>query len=155
MFKEQFYYHSKTNKMGKINWLAIIAAVVAGSLIGFLWYGALFMDKWALANNLVVEGEKVIKNGVEVPANNLSMLWNSLSMVVYALFMNWLINKTGDKTWQKGATLGAIIGAVNWIGHYVNNSFAHIDGSLALIDGSYAFVLWTVMGAIIGGWRKD
>lgn len=141
--------------MGKINWIAVVAATVAGSVIGFLWYGLFFMDQWASANNLVIEGDKIIKNGVEVPPNNLSMVFNTLSMVVYALFLTWLINKTGDKSWVKGATLGFIIGVINWIGIYINNSFAMADGSLSLVDGSYSLVLWTVMAAIIGGLRKD
>ena len=45
--------------MGKINWLAIVVSVVAGSIIGFLWYGLFFMDVWAAGNSLTFEGDKI------------------------------------------------------------------------------------------------
>jgi hypothetical protein len=141
--------------MGKINWLAIVVSVVAGSIIGFLWYGLFFMDVWAAGNSLTFEGDKIFKNGAEIPANSSAMAFNTLSMVVYAFFLHWLINKTGDKTWKSGTLLGLVIGLVNWVAIFVSNNFSHADGSLTLIDGSYALVLWTVMAGIIGGWRKD
>ena len=145
----------KQNKMSKINWIAIIIATIAGSLVGLLWYGFLFNSAWAGAHNLVMEGDKIIKNGIEIPANNFSMVFNALSMVIYALFLTYLTNKTGDKTWMSGARLGFIIGIVNWIAIYVNNSFSFTDNILSLIDGSYALVLWTVLAAIVGGMRKE
>lgn len=139
----------------KINWLSIIAAVVAAGAIGFLWYGALFQPQWMAGNGITMEGEKMLKNGVEVPMSNTPMIFNTIASLIYALFMNWLIGKTGDNSWMKGGTLGFVFGLILMIGIFVNNMFASTSTSLSMIDGSYALVLWTVIGAIIGGMKKD
>ena len=36
----------------------------------------------------------------------------------------------------------------------IGNLFAMNPMSLTTVDGSYALVLFTVMGAILGGWQK-
>lgn len=142
--------------MNNINWLAIVAAAVAGMAIGFLWYGALFQDAWMAGNGIVPNGDtSMIKHGVEIEVSMKPMIFNTIAMIAYALFMNWLVTKTGDTTWIAGAKLGLILGVIHYIGISVNNLFAATDYSLTRVDGSYAVALWTVMGAIIGGWRKD
>jgi hypothetical protein len=139
----------------KINWLSIISAVVASMAIGFLWYGALFQNQWMAGNGITVEGEKMFKNGTEIHSTYSPMIFNSLAMIVYSLFMNWLIGKTRDNTWMKGGTLGFVLGLILLIGVFINNMFAMSPTSLSMVDGSYALVLWTVIGAIIGGMKKD
>jgi hypothetical protein len=139
----------------KVNWISIIAALVASMAIGFLWYGALFQSQWMAGNGITMEGEKMLKHGIEVPVTSAPMILNTIGMVIYALFMNWLIGKTGDNTWMKGGTLGFILGLILCIGVFLNNMFASSPTSLSMVDGSYALVLWTVTGAIIGGMKKD
>jgi hypothetical protein len=141
--------------MKNVNWLAVLAAVIASMAIGFLWYGALFQADWMAGNGITMEGEKAFKDGVEMPSDMTPMIFNTIAMFVYALFMHWLTEKTGDTTWQKGATLGAVIGIISCIGVYINNMFAMDSSTLSRVDGSYILVLFTVIGAIIGGWRKS
>ncbi|MCB0648373.1 MAG: DUF1761 domain-containing protein [Saprospiraceae bacterium] len=140
--------------MRNTNWLAIAAAVVAGMAIGFLWYGALFQNQWMAGNGISMNGDITLKDGVEQPMSSMPMIANTLAMVIYAIFMDWLIFKTNDTTWAKGATLGLILGLVMLVGVYVGNLFAMAPMSLSMVDGSYSLVLFTAMGAIIGGWRK-
>lgn len=140
--------------MRNTNWLAVAAAVVAGMAIGFLWYGALFQNQWMAGNGISMDGDIVFKDGVEQPMSSMPMIVNTLAMIIYAIFMDWLIFKTNDTTWAKGATLGLILGLVMLVGVYVGNLFAMAPMSLSMVDGSYSLVLFTVMGAIIGGWRK-
>ena len=142
--------------MGKINWLAVVASVVAGMAIGFLWYGALFQTQW-MAGNGITLGEDAMtmyKHGVQVPTSATPMIVNTISMVVYALLLHWLLGKAGAHTLAAGAAIGAVIGAINWLMVVVGNLFAANASSLSLIDGSYSFVLFLAMGAILGGWRK-
>ena len=109
-------------------------------------------------NGITTEGEgeavKMFKNGTEVPVSSLPMIINTVAMVVYALIMNWLVEKMGETTWAGGAKVGAIIGFVVLFNTYVGNRFAANPTSLSLVDGGYALVLFAAIGAIVGGWRK-
>lgn len=140
----------------KTNWLAIIAAAVAGMGLGFLFYGALFQDVWMAGNGITTDESmtKMFKHGEEVPVSNLPMIINTVAMVIYALIMNWLIDKAGATTLAGGATVGAAVGFMMLLNEYVGNRFAANPTSLSMVDGGYALVLFVVIGAIVGGWRK-
>ncbi len=138
----------------KTNWLAIITSIVASMVIGFLWYGMLFQEQWMAGNGITMEGEKMFKNGAEIPMTPTPMVFNILSMVVYALIFNWLLKRMNVSTWQSGAIFGATIGLIMLLGVITGNLFAVNPFSLSMVDGSYSFVMFTLMGAIIGGWRK-
>lgn len=138
----------------KTNWLAIAAAVVAGMVIGFLWYGALFHEQWMAGNGITQEGEKYLKNGVEMPMSATPMIFNTIAMILYALVVNWLLGRMGINTLMDGAMAGGVIGLLMAAGEYTGNLFANNPMSLTMVDGSYALVLFALMGAIIGGWQK-
>lgn len=139
-----------------VNWLAIIASVVASMGIGFLWYGYLFMDQWMVENGITLgeTGETMIKNGVEMDPSPTPMIVNTVAMIGYALFMRWLLGKSNSLTLAGGFKMGLILGLIMYMGQAVNNMFAQTSYSLTQIDGSYAIVLWTVIGTIIGAWQK-
>lgn len=138
----------------KTNWLAIAAAVVASMVIGFLWYGFLFNEQWMAGNGITMEGEKYLKNGVEMPMSPMPMIVNIVAMFVYALVMDWLLRKMNVSTWQTGATVGAAIGFLMLLGVLIGNLFANNPMSLTMVNGLHALVTFTVIGAIIGGWQK-
>jgi hypothetical protein len=138
----------------KTNWLAIITSIVVSMVIGFLWYGMLFQELWMAGNGITMEGEKMFKNGTEIPMTPTPMVVNVVSMFVYALLFNWLLKRLNVSTWQGGATFGATIGLIMLLGVITGNLFAANPISLSMVDGSYSFVMFTLMGAIIGGWRK-
>jgi len=138
----------------KTNWLAIAAAVVAAMAIGFLWYGAIFNAQWMEANGFTMEGEKIFKNGTEMPASFTPMIINTVVMLVYALLVNWLFGKMNVATWLTGATIGGAIGVLLLLNILVGNLFAMNPSILTVVDGSYSLVLFVVIGAIVGGWQK-
>jgi hypothetical protein len=138
----------------KTNWLAIAAAVVVSMIIGFLWYGLLFQNQWMAGNGFTMEGEKMFKDGVEIPMSSTPMIFNTIAMVVYALIMNWLLGRIGANTWMDGAKFGGAIGLLMAVGVYIGNVFAQNPMSLTMVDGSYSLVLFTLIGAILGGWQK-
>mgnify|MGYP001159268040 CR=1 FL=1 len=138
----------------KTNWLAIVVSVVVTMLIGFLWYGVLFQTQWMAGNGITMEGEKMFKNGAEIPMTPTPMIVNTVAMVIYALVMNWLLGKMNVSTWQTGATIGAGIGLMMVLGILTGNLFAQNPMGLTLVDGSYSFVLFVLIGAIVGGWQK-
>ena len=138
----------------KTNWIAVVVSVVAGMFIGFLWYGMLFQAQWSAGNNVTVEGEKFFKNGVEMSASPAPMIFNIVAMVVYALLVNWLLGLANARTWMDGAKIGGAIGLIMALGIYVGNMFAMNPASLSMVDGSYSLVVFTLFGAILGGWQK-
>ena len=138
----------------KTNWLALLVAAIAGMAIGFLFYGALFMEQWANYHGYTIENDMMLKNGVEVPYSNLPMIINTVALLLYAFVLNWLVEKTNELSWAGGAKMGAIVGFFVFMSHYTSNRFAGVPTGLSMIDGCYAVVLLATMGAIVGGWRK-
>lgn len=144
----------------KINWLAILVSAIAGMFIGFLWYGLFFVDQWAAGVGLTGPGMAdgmgaIFKHGDPVTLDPvIPMIINTVSMFIYAFIMNWLITQTNRTSLAGGATLGAVIGLIAMLTTYVSNRFAMNPTILSMIDGSYYIVLFAVIGAIMGGWRK-
>ncbi len=138
----------------KTNWLAIAAAVVASLVVGFLWYGPLFGATWMAGNGITMEGEKPFKNGVEMSMSLTPMWVNIAVMIVFVLLMNWLLRRTGSTTWAAGAKVGAVVGLFMALNIGVGILFASRPAGLILVDGFYPLAQLTLMGAIVGGWRK-
>ena len=138
----------------KTNWLAIVVCLIVGMALGFLWYGALFQNQWMAGNSITMTGDQMFKNGVAMDMSMTPMIFNTIAMLVYALVMNWLIQKTGSTDLMSGLTLGAVIGGIHLFGIITGNMFAGNPMSLSMVDGSYTFILFAVMGAILGAWQK-
>ena len=139
----------------KTNWTTIIVTSLIGYALGFVWYGMLFNTMWAADNNYEIEGDKMFKNGVEVPMSLTPMIFNLVSMIIYALLIDWLLKKTGAASWQDGAKIGAIIGVIMLLGVFTGNMFAGNPMRLSVIDGSYSFIMFVIFGAMIGGWKRN
>ncbi len=142
----------------RINWLAVIACAAAGMAIGFLWYGFMFLDTWAAGNGITFTGEgaamKAFKGGAEMSTSNMPMIINSVILLIYPLLMAWLLQRTNIRTFAGGASLGLVVGLTHLLSIYVGNRFAGNPTSLSMVDGSYSLVLFTLIGAIMGGWQK-
>ena len=138
----------------KTNWIAVVVSVVATMFIGFLWYGFLFQQQWATGNGITMEGDKYLKNGVEMPMSAMPMIFNTFAMLVYALIVNWLLQRLAVNTWMEGAKVGAAIGLIMTLNVITGNLFANNPSSLSMVDGSYSFVVFAILGAILGGWQK-
>lgn len=130
--------------MGKTNTIAVVLAALAGMIVGFLWYGALFQEQWMLGNGITESNGKMFKRGEQLDMSMLPMLLNFICMGVYALILNWLQNSMGVSTWQGGAKVGAAIGLIVSLNAILGHLFAHNPQSLSLVDGAYALVLFTV-----------
>lgn len=141
----------------RTNWLALAASTVASMALGFLWYGVLFLKQWAAGNGITFDETqtKAFKNGVEMSGEMGSQMgFNALSIAVSAFIVNWLVGKTGMTTWAGGAQVGLMIGLISCFGIFTGNMFAGNPTSLSMVDGSYSLVMFIIIGAIMGGWRK-
>jgi Protein of unknown function (DUF1761) len=140
----------------KTNWLAVAASVVGAMIIGFLWYGAIFQNQWMSGNGITSseDGLKMFKDGAEMDMSPTPMIVNTLFMIVYALIINWLLDKANARTLQSGMMIGLAVGVTHLLNVVVGNMFAANPSTLSMVDGSYSLVVFTLMGAIIGGWQK-
>ncbi|HEX6860092.1 MAG TPA: DUF1761 domain-containing protein [Caulobacteraceae bacterium] len=127
--------------MKGINWAGVVAAVIVGQVIGFLWYGLVFEQQWLALTGITPNAD----------AANMSMALGAVNQLVVAIGLAWLVNKLGAATLMGGATAGLAAGfffaattaAQNFI-------YAGADTGLIPIDIGYLLVVYTVMGAVIG-----
>lgn len=135
-----------------INWLAVIACVVASMIIGSLWFGPkTFFPMWWKAIGMTERDEpKMLPGG---------MTWvlTILASLVQAVFMSLMVTAMGSMT--GGATLasGAMAGFFLWLGFVApssltNKLFSAQFTAWALEVGNH-LVTFVVMGAILGAWR--
>jgi uncharacterized protein DUF1761 len=136
-----------------INWLAVIACVVASMIIGSIWFSPkTFFPAWWQA---------IGKTGEPSPGGqNMGMLWGLtiLASFVQAIFMSLMVNAMGSMT-EGGATLasGAMAGFLLWLGFVApssltNKLFAN-QPKAWLIEVTNHLITFVVMGAIVGAWH--
>ena len=134
-----------------INWLAVLACVVAAMLIGSIWYNPkTFFPTWWKA---------IGKSGEPGMAGNMGMTWGLtiLAALVQAIFMSLLVTAMGSLS--GGATLvsGMTAGFLLWLGFVAPSSLTNklfADQKKAwFIEVSGHLVTFVVMGAILGAWR--
>lgn len=140
----------------KTNWLSIVASVGVSMVIGFLWYGALFQKQWMAGNGITLNEDEttMFKDGITLEMSMTPMIVNILFMIVYALIINWLINKMNSRGWQSGMMVGLAVGITHTLNVIVGNLFASNPSSLSMVDGSYSLVLFTAIGTIMGAMQK-
>ena len=87
-----------------VNWIAVIAASIISFLIGFIWFGVLFMDRWSKLVGL----PKNFKEPHPIRTMFIGFFVTLLSVYILALF----IVNTGSTTAIGGMTIGLLI----WLG---------------------------------------
>jgi hypothetical protein len=136
-----------------INWLAVVACVVASMIIGGIWFGPkTFFPIWWKA---------IGKADTQDPSSSTSMavVWGLIvfSAFVQAVFMALMVNAMGSMS--GGATLGsgAMAGFILWLGFVApssltNKLFADRLKAWVLEAGNH-LITFVVMGAILGAWH--
>ena len=130
-----------------INYFAVVAAAASTFVIGGLWYSPLLFQKaWMAANGL---SEADLKTGGEARIFVGSFI---LSLVMASNLAAFLAGP--DTTIGWGAAAGALAG-VGWVALSIAvvALFERRPLAYVLINGGYWSVAFTVMGAILGGWR--
>jgi hypothetical protein len=128
----------------EIHWLAVLAASVAGFLVGGLWYGPLFGKAWQAARGL---SDETLKSDANMPLIfGLTFVLN----VVSAFVLDHTLGTYGDPDMSLslmiagGIALGFVIPAMG-----VNYLFSRMSLRLFLIDAGYWLVIYCMMGAIL------
>ncbi len=140
-----------------VNYLAILAAIVANMVLSFLWYGPLFGKAWAKQVGLPMD---------QKPAPSV-MVRAMILMVVGSFLTAYVLAHSAEvwrpSTWKAGPdeanwTYGHAAGFFTWVGFYVPqllNSVAWEMKSWKLfgINAGYHFVALQAMGMILAFWR--
>ncbi len=138
--------------MSAINWLAVIAAVVVGFPLGFIWYGPLFKERWMAAVGL--SEEKIEQESNMAKIFGLSALFQFIMATCLALFFFGDPAAADAITASTGALYGFLTGFA-WVAMAigVNALFEQRSFQYTAIVGGYWVVTFTLMGLVLGAWR--
>jgi len=136
----------------EINWLAVVACVVASMIIGGTWFGPkTFFPVWWKA---IGKSDSADQGGSTI---GMGLTWGLIvfSAFVQAVFMSLMVHAMGSMT-PGGATLGsgAMAGFFLWLGFVApssltNKLFADRLKAWVLEVGNH-LITFVAMGAIIG-----
>ena len=132
----------------EIDWIAVVVAIVANMVLGFVWYhkkvlGGMWMDD-------------IGKTEEEIRSGNMAMVMGSMivMLVVSTIALALIIGNIGGGL-EEGLVVGAIIGfgiaAAREIPHY---TFAQAPNRLALLNAANTGLAVTLTGLIIGAFNE-
>ncbi|CAN5413367.1 DUF1761 domain-containing protein [soil metagenome] len=131
----------------QIHWLAVLAAGVAGFLVGGIWYSALFGKVWMAARGVTAESMQGAKANV-----GLLFAMTFVLDVVMAFFIDHVLGTYTPKPdfsltlmIAGGLALGFVIPAM-----IVNYLYQQASRNLMLIDAGHWLFAFLAMGAVLG-----
>ena len=140
-----------------VNYLAVVGAVVASFIFGWLWYGPLFGKKWAGLMNMPMDQKpdpKVMMRGMGL-------------MVLGTFLTTWVLLHASDvwrpSVWATGTDApayhyGFFSGFFTWLGFYVPMLLGAVawegrSWSLFGLNGAYHFFNLQLIAMILAYWR--
>ncbi|MEW6083102.1 MAG: DUF1761 domain-containing protein [Chloroflexota bacterium] len=134
-----------------INWLAVVACVLASMVIGAVWFGPkTFFPVWWQA---IGKSEKDDPSGSSL---GMGLTWGLIIFCSFlqAVFMNLLVQTMGSVSGGANLASGAMAGFLLWLGFVApssltNKLFADRLKAWVLEAGNH-LVTFVVMGAIAG-----
>jgi len=134
--------------MGKTNYLAVVLSAVAYWMLGAIWYGVLFGQRWMALEGITMAQSRSVNPALPYL---ISLLLDLLIAFVLAQVCLWRHANT--------ALRGAGIGALLWIGivgPIVLTTYVYEMRSKELfaINEFYPLLGLCLMGAILGAWTK-
>jgi hypothetical protein len=132
----------------KTNYGAIVVSAVAYWLLGALWYGVLFSQRWMALEGITMEQARSMN---PVLPYVITLVLNLLIAFVLAQLCLWRNANT--------AARGAAIGVLLWIGIvgpvvFTTYMYEMRPKELFAINEFYPLVGLCLMGAILGAWTK-
>ncbi len=132
----------------KINYLAVVACMFVNIGLGMVWYGPLFADKWMQYNGLSTERVE------SMPFGFMPYIVSMVGALISGFVLSLLFRRMGVTGWQDGLKTGVAIGLFPLIITFMSYAFSLRPTELSFIDGGYAFVLFSLYGAVIGSFFK-
>ncbi len=133
----------------KLNHYAIWLAIILQFVLGFLWYGPFFGEKWMHMVDLDLTAVESNQAGFAI------WITNIISSVSAMYLLAWLFVKIEIRTALRGLFTSFLI-AVTFIflSSLTNNLFARLPYGLAWITGGFSMVGFSIAGIIFGVWTK-
>jgi uncharacterized protein DUF1761 len=133
----------------KTNYGAIVVSAVAYWVLGALWYGVLFSQRWMALEGITMEQAKSMN---PVLPYVITFVLNLVIAFVLAQVCLWRNANTAGR--------GAAVGVLLWIGIvgpivYTTYMFEMRSKELFAINGFYPLVGLCLMGVILGAWTKS
>jgi len=133
----------------KTNYGAIVVSAVAYWMLGALWYGVLFGQRWMALEGITMEQAKSVN---PVLPYVITLVLNLLMAFVLAQLCLWRNANT--------AARGAAVGVLLWIGivgPIVATTYMYEmrPKELFAINEFYPLVGLCLMGVILGAWTKS
>ena len=138
------------------NYLAVLAAAIAGMVLGYLWYGPLFGADWtALMGWKPDAAQKLMAQNKKKMMTNYTLMFVGLLLMAFTLshlvsLLNLYSGFTGVVAGLEGAfmswfgfVLPASLGAILWEGRHWR---------LWVLNSGYYLIILLVMGIILGAW---
>jgi Protein of unknown function (DUF1761) len=132
----------------KTDYPAVIVCAVAYWLLGGLWYGVLFMQRWMTLENIT---EAQAQGLNRVLPYVVTFLLDVLIAFVLAQLCSWRNANTAGR--------GAAIGVLVWVGlvapiTYTTHMYELRPAELYALNEFYPLLGLCLMGAILGAWKK-
>ena len=133
----------------KTNYGAIVVSALAYWMLGALWYGVLFGQRWMALEGITMEQAKSMN---PVLPYAITLVLNLLMAFVLAQLCLWRNANT--------AARGAAVGVLLWIGIVAPVTFTTYmyemrSKELFAINEFYPLVGLCLMGVILGAWTKS
>jgi uncharacterized protein DUF1761 len=140
-----------------LNYLAIVAAMAANIVIGFLWYGPVLGKAWIKEMGMPADQKpdpKVMTRG---------LILMVIGSFLTAFVLAYTVDVWRPSTWKVGAdasnaTYGFYAAFFTWIGFYVpmllgGVAWENKSWKLFSINAGYSFVALLAVGMILAFWR--
>ena len=130
--------------MKSINWIGVLAALVASQVIGTVWYAFLFSAQWMALMGMSADS---MEGG-----GAMTYVYGALQNLVVAVGLAWLAVKTGKSGWMGGAKLGLFASVFFALSTYaLRFIYGQDNPGLIPIDGGYMLIQYVVSGALVAG----
>ncbi|GAC1392190.1 MAG: DUF1761 domain-containing protein [Vulcanimicrobiaceae bacterium] len=137
---------AESPRMQRINHLAVIAAAVVYFLFGYIWYSLLFGGMWRSLEGMTATSS--------MPAPSILIGTFVLGLII-AYIMAIALGKAADNTAAEGMQFGLFM-SIGLVATAMLIMSLNEGKPMALwaINAGYFVIGITIMGAIIGGWKK-
>lgn len=130
------------------NYLAIVVAALASFVIDALWY-TLFLQPWLRGVSRTIP---------DLKATGVSEYWSygiALAMlIVMAAAISCITQLTGSQTAARGIRVGFLLSLAFVVTTFATEYAFEWRPQLFAINAGYSLISMTLMGAIVGGWKK-
>jgi Protein of unknown function (DUF1761) len=132
----------------RINFIAVGLGGVLYWLLQAGWY-TLFSNQWLAG---VGKSMEELQQGGNLP---LPYITSFVCDVVVAYVLAWVVARTGEQSAARGATCGILL-ALGIVAATLatNYSFEARPLGFFLVNAGCALVGFTIVGALVGGWKK-